>query len=201
MNSRNAKISFPTACSSRRSWRNIISDAWTEIVERCQDAGVDSFELNFSCPHGLPERKMGAAMGENPEILEEVVGWVMKAAQETGVGEDDAERHAHHRSEPRGVSRRLPGRERDQHDSQRHGGEPRHAAPGADRGRIHDAGRLFVQGGAADRAAHGDGNRDHDSARISRTTVSPVSAESRAATMPRSSFCSAPTPRRFAPAS
>ncbi len=52
-------------------------DAWTEIVERCQDAGVDSFELNFSCPHGLPERKMGAAMGENPEIVEEVCGWVM----------------------------------------------------------------------------------------------------------------------------
>src|SRR3954464_7988791 len=56
-------------------------DAWSEIVERCQDVGVDSFELNFSCPHGLPERKMGAAMGENPEIVEEVVGWVMKAAK------------------------------------------------------------------------------------------------------------------------
>src|SRR5438874_4594525 len=56
-------------------------DAWIEIVERCQDAGVDSFELNFSCPHGLPERKMGAAMGENPEILSEVSGWVMAAAK------------------------------------------------------------------------------------------------------------------------
>ncbi|MBI3850618.1 MAG: NAD-dependent dihydropyrimidine dehydrogenase subunit PreA [Verrucomicrobia bacterium] len=55
-------------------------NAWIEIVERCQDAGVDAFELNFSCPHGLPERKMGAAMGENPEILREVVGWVMRAA-------------------------------------------------------------------------------------------------------------------------
>jgi dihydroorotate dehydrogenase len=42
---------------------------------------VDAFELNFSCPHGLPERKMGAAMGENPEILREVVGWVMSAAK------------------------------------------------------------------------------------------------------------------------
>lgn len=56
-------------------------DAWTEIVERCQDAGVDAFELNFSCPHGLPERKMGAAMGENPEILGEVSEWVMAAAK------------------------------------------------------------------------------------------------------------------------
>ena len=56
-------------------------DAWIEMIERCQDAGVDAFELNFSCPHGLPERKMGAAMGENPEILEEVCGWVMSVAK------------------------------------------------------------------------------------------------------------------------
>ena len=56
-------------------------DAWVEIVERCQAAGVDAFECNFSCPHGLPERKMGAAMGENPKILQEVCGWVMSAAK------------------------------------------------------------------------------------------------------------------------
>ncbi|MCA9232615.1 MAG: NAD-dependent dihydropyrimidine dehydrogenase subunit PreA [Planctomycetales bacterium] len=55
-------------------------DAWVEIVERCQELGVDAFELNFSCPHGLPERKMGSAMGENPEILEEVAGWVNEVA-------------------------------------------------------------------------------------------------------------------------
>ncbi|MEX0613795.1 MAG: NAD-dependent dihydropyrimidine dehydrogenase subunit PreA [Pirellulales bacterium] len=56
-------------------------DAWHEIVERCENAGVDAFELNMSCPHGLPERKMGAAMGENCDILEEVCGWVMEAAK------------------------------------------------------------------------------------------------------------------------
>mgnify|MGYP000234334198 CR=1 FL=1 len=54
--------------------------AWVEIVEKCQEAGVDAFELNFSCPHGLPERKMGAAMGQDPAILEEVCGWVNAAA-------------------------------------------------------------------------------------------------------------------------
>lgn len=56
-------------------------NAWVEIIERCQDVGVDAFELNFSCPHGLPERKMGSAMGENPDILAEVCGWVMEAAK------------------------------------------------------------------------------------------------------------------------
>lgn len=54
--------------------------AWQEIVGRCEEAGVDSFELNMSCPHGLPERRMGAAMGEDPQILTEVCGWVMQAA-------------------------------------------------------------------------------------------------------------------------
>jgi dihydropyrimidine dehydrogenase (NADP+)/dihydropyrimidine dehydrogenase (NAD+) subunit PreA len=56
-------------------------DAWIEIVERCQEAGVDALECNFSCPHGLPERRMGSAMGENPEILNEVCGWVLRAAK------------------------------------------------------------------------------------------------------------------------
>lgn len=56
-------------------------DAWIEITERCQDAGVDAFELNFSCPHGLPERRMGAAMGQDPAILEEVCGWVNSVAK------------------------------------------------------------------------------------------------------------------------
>ncbi len=56
-------------------------DAWFEIIGRCQETGVDAFELNFSCPHGLPERRMGAAMGEDPAILEEVCGWVDAAAK------------------------------------------------------------------------------------------------------------------------
>jgi dihydropyrimidine dehydrogenase (NADP+)/dihydropyrimidine dehydrogenase (NAD+) subunit PreA len=56
-------------------------DAWHEIVERCQEAGVDALELNMSCPHGLTERKMGSAMGEDPELLEEICGWVMEVAK------------------------------------------------------------------------------------------------------------------------
>ena len=35
---------------------------------------------------------MGMAMGENPDIVEEVVGWVKQVAKHPGVGEDDAER-------------------------------------------------------------------------------------------------------------
>src|SRR6185503_15431249 len=75
------KDQFPDGILIASIMEEYNKDAWVEIVERCEGAGVDSFELNFSCPHGLPERKMGAAMGENPEIVEEVCGWVMGAAK------------------------------------------------------------------------------------------------------------------------
>jgi len=54
---------------------------WSEIVERTQATGIDGFELNFSCPHGMPERKMGGAMGQDPDIVEEVTGWVKQVAK------------------------------------------------------------------------------------------------------------------------
>ncbi|MCA9676788.1 MAG: NAD-dependent dihydropyrimidine dehydrogenase subunit PreA [Kofleriaceae bacterium] len=56
-------------------------EAWQDIVRQVQETGVDAFELNLSCPHGLPERKMGMAMGENPDIVEEVVGWSKEVAK------------------------------------------------------------------------------------------------------------------------
>ncbi len=74
------KDAFPDGVLIASIMEEYNKDAWVEIVERCQDAGVDAFELNFSCPHGLPERKMGAAMGQDPQILGEVCAWVMSAA-------------------------------------------------------------------------------------------------------------------------
>ena len=56
-------------------------ERWQQIVREVQETGVDGFEMNLSCPHGLPERKMGMAMGENPDIVETVVGWVKQVAR------------------------------------------------------------------------------------------------------------------------
>jgi dihydroorotate dehydrogenase subfamily 1 len=55
-------------------------EAWHEIVKRTQETGVDAFEMNLSCPHGLPERRMGMAMGEDPARVREVVGWVKEVS-------------------------------------------------------------------------------------------------------------------------
>jgi dihydroorotate dehydrogenase subfamily 1 len=55
-------------------------DRWQELVRVVQDTGVDGFELNFSCPHGMTERKMGSEMGEHPDLTEEVTSWVAEVS-------------------------------------------------------------------------------------------------------------------------
>ena len=54
---------------------------WQELTNIVQDTGVDAFELNFSCPHGMTERKMGSEMGEHPDLAEEVTGWVTEVSR------------------------------------------------------------------------------------------------------------------------
>src|SRR5205814_5442077 len=75
------KDKYPDGCVIASIMEEYNKDAWVEIVERTQETGIDAFELNFSCPHGLPERKMGAAMGQDCAIMEEVCRWVMSAAK------------------------------------------------------------------------------------------------------------------------
>ena len=53
---------------------------WQELTRMVQDTGVDAFELNFSCPHGMTERKMGSEMGEHPDLCEEVTSWVTEVS-------------------------------------------------------------------------------------------------------------------------
>lgn len=53
---------------------------WQDAVRRCEDAGVDGFELNFGCPHGMCERGLGSVIGQNPDLAEEITGWVAEVA-------------------------------------------------------------------------------------------------------------------------
>nr|WP_106783059.1 NAD-dependent dihydropyrimidine dehydrogenase subunit PreA [Lysinibacillus timonensis] len=56
-------------------------EKWHEIVKRVQDVGVDGFELNFGCPHGMAERGMGAASGQVPELVEKQTYWAKEVAE------------------------------------------------------------------------------------------------------------------------
>ncbi|MBL4655885.1 MAG: NAD-dependent dihydropyrimidine dehydrogenase subunit PreA [Bacteroidia bacterium] len=55
-------------------------EQWIQIVKDVQNAGADGIELNFGCPHGMCERGMGSAVGQEPSVLKTIVGWVMEAA-------------------------------------------------------------------------------------------------------------------------
>lgn len=54
---------------------------WHDIIKAVQDVGADGIELNFGCPHGMCERGMGSAVGQEPEVLKMIVEWVMEVAQ------------------------------------------------------------------------------------------------------------------------
>ena len=56
-------------------------DNWKEIIKRAEDTGADGLELNFGCPHGMCERGMGSAVGQEPKVLEEITRWAMEFAK------------------------------------------------------------------------------------------------------------------------
>src|SRR6266516_2235387 len=55
-------------------------ERWHEFMKRSADAGADGVELNFGCPHGMCERGMGSAVGQQPPVKGKIGSWVMEAA-------------------------------------------------------------------------------------------------------------------------
>ena len=55
-------------------------ESWHKLISQVEDTGAHGIELNFGCPHGMIERGMGAAVGQDPEIARMVVEWVMEKA-------------------------------------------------------------------------------------------------------------------------
>lgn len=56
-------------------------EEWHQIVKDVENAGCDGIELNFGCPHGMCERGMGSAVGQEPAVLKTIVEWVMEVAK------------------------------------------------------------------------------------------------------------------------
>jgi len=55
-------------------------EEWKQIIKDSENAGADGLELNFGCPHGMCERGMGSAVGQEPEVLETIVKWAKEYA-------------------------------------------------------------------------------------------------------------------------
>ena len=58
----------------------VIRDEWQNLVEILNDTPIDAYELNFSCPHGMPEKGIGMAIGTNAEISTLITAWVKAIA-------------------------------------------------------------------------------------------------------------------------
>lgn len=48
-------------------------DAWAKLVTEMNQVGCNAVELNLGCPHGMPERDMGAICSQDPEIVFNIV--------------------------------------------------------------------------------------------------------------------------------
>lgn len=56
-------------------------EEWIRIIQDCQNAGVDGIELNLGCPHGMCERGMGSAVGQEPKLVELITRWATEEAK------------------------------------------------------------------------------------------------------------------------
>jgi len=87
---RSPETNFREIAECKKRWPNhaviasLMTDTrenWHDFMKRSLDCGADGVELNFGCPHGMCERGMGSAVGQNPDVIEAIVGWVMEAAE------------------------------------------------------------------------------------------------------------------------
>ncbi len=59
----------------------VIKEEWQKLVNTFNESEIDAFELNFSCPHGMPEKGIGMAIGTHPEISAMITNWVIEVAK------------------------------------------------------------------------------------------------------------------------
>jgi len=73
------KQAYP-ACVVIASIMASSKEDWQEAARRVEGAGADMIECSFSCPHGMPERGMGSAIGQDAELTERTAAWIREAA-------------------------------------------------------------------------------------------------------------------------
>jgi len=54
---------------------------WQELAILAQTSNPDALELNLSCPHGMGERGMGLACGQDPDMVRNICGWVKEVSR------------------------------------------------------------------------------------------------------------------------
>lgn len=75
------KAAYP----DRPLWASImappVKEKWRRLAKTIQESGADALEINVSCPHGMPDRSMGAFIGQDATMTGDVVSWVREAVR------------------------------------------------------------------------------------------------------------------------
>ena len=73
---RELKADFPDRVVVGSVMAAFVKEDWQELVRATCDAGADLIELNLSCPHGMGEKGMGMACGQDPKLIRDICAWV-----------------------------------------------------------------------------------------------------------------------------
>jgi hypothetical protein len=181
---RSPETNFREIAECKKRWPNhaviasLMTDTrenWHDYMKRALDCGADGMELNFGCPHGMCERGMGSAVGQQPDVIEKIVGWVMEVAEIPVIKLTPNITDITYSA--RAAKRAGSGCDlADQHHQQHHAGQPRHLVPRAVRAGQEHARRLLRTGGQADRVEHGAGMRGGSAGSACRSPASAASA-------------------------
>jgi dihydropyrimidine dehydrogenase (NAD+) subunit PreA len=58
----------------------VVREDWHSLIKQVEEAGVDGLELNFGCPHGMPEKGMGSIQGQDRTIAGDITRWAKEVA-------------------------------------------------------------------------------------------------------------------------
>lgn len=73
---RELKDDFPEKIVISSIMASYNKEDWQELAIGSCKAGADMLELNLSCPHGMGERGMGLACGQNTDMVYNISKWV-----------------------------------------------------------------------------------------------------------------------------
>ena len=74
------KEKYPTKVIIASIMAPVERKEWQNLVRTLNETPIDAYELNFSCPHGMPERNIGMAIGTSAEISILITSWVKSVA-------------------------------------------------------------------------------------------------------------------------
>jgi len=77
---RELKDDFPEHVVISSIMASYNKEDWQNLAKGAVEAGGDMLELNLSCPHGMGERGMGLACGQDPVMVFNITSWVKEVA-------------------------------------------------------------------------------------------------------------------------